>query len=428
MDPKCLVLLLLLSFCISCVDKEIQADKRLTEIWIPKPIAQKFDSGITIHWLNPVIFNKVLLPFTYINPDKFEIYLSKNNPENLSKVATLDNDESYAYTFKNLSNGSYYYIALKSIKKGKESLMSDTIMVIPSVGAKIDLVAASSNYPFETASIDKTSQIITYVNRNFTWDNGKYGNMSLFTYNLATKENTMVDTSAYFPDWSPAEMKIVYCTDKREMTINDRRPQHLAVYNYQTKKISIITRGNVFDINPEFSNDGKWIVYSSDEGSPEVFNLWKISVDGLQKEQLTNNLNFDAATTGNIALGRPSWSPDDQFIYFSTFRQKTKNGIWRISLQNKTVELVLSSGWMDICQAISPDHSKLAFISNRSGNNQLWIYNLITKKYSQITGEEKDYISADWGKLEWIDGKTLLFGGYSSDNKNDAIFSLEVNL
>jgi len=125
-------------------------------------------------------------------------------------------------------------------------------------------------------------------------------------------------------------------------------------------------------------------------------------------------------------LGRPSWSPDDQFIYFSVYRQKSPNGIYRISPQNKTLEEVITSRWMDICPVASPDHSKLAFVSKRSGNNQIWIYNLITGKYSQITGEENDHISTDWGKLEWIGGNTLLFGEYSSESKNDAIYSLEV--
>ncbi|OFX56858.1 MAG: hypothetical protein A2066_19180 [Bacteroidetes bacterium GWB2_41_8] len=424
--PQLLVFLLLLTFCLACENEAILDEKSKTEIWVPKPIAQKFDSGITIHWLNSVIFNKILLPFTYIDPDKFEIYLSKNDPETLEKVATLSNDQTYSHTFRNLLNGSYYYIAVKAVRKGKESLMSDTIMVIPSIAAKVNQVAASPNYPLETGSMDKTRQILAYVNRNFSWDNGKYGNMSLFIYNLATRVNSIVDTSAYFPDWSPAEMKIVYCTDKHEISKNGRRPQHLAVYDYQTRKISKITKGDVFDLNPEFSNDGKWIVYSSDEGSPQEFNFWKISADGLQKEQLTSNLNLDAATTGNIALGRPSWSPDDRLIYFSVFRQKNKNGIYRISLQNKNIEQLITSGWMDISPIVSPDHSKIALISNRSGNNQIWIYNLITKKYSQITGAENDNISTDWGKIEWIDANTLLYGKYSQENKNDAIYSIEI--
>ncbi len=156
MKPQFIVFILLLTFCFACENEEMLDEKSKTEIWMPNPMAQKFDSGITLHWLNPAIFNKILLPFTYIDPDKFEIYLSKNDPENLAKVATLSNDRTYTHTFKNLSNGNYYYIAVKAIKKGKGSLMSDTIMVIPSVAAKVNQVAASSNYPIETGSMDKT--------------------------------------------------------------------------------------------------------------------------------------------------------------------------------------------------------------------------------------------------------------------------------
>ena len=142
------------------------------------------------------------------------------------------------------------------------------------------------------------------MNRNFTWDNGKFGDMSLFALNLSSRENFIIDTSSYFPDWSPTEKKVVYCSDKHEITNAYGRPQHLLIYDFNTGTRIKLTQGNYFDINPDFSPDGNWIVYSSDEGQHGIFNFWKIYRDGSLKTKLTNNLNLTSLSIGNVAFER----------------------------------------------------------------------------------------------------------------------------
>jgi len=415
----------LILFCFSC-DKNETIDDSKTEIWKPLLTSTRHNSSIEIQWLNPVIYEMVLRPFTYIDPEAFEIYLSEENPDILKKIATLSSETKYE--IKNLTNGRIYFIAVKALKKGKLPLMSDTIMVMPSVLNKIQQINENKDFPMESGSIAKNHEDLAYVNRDFTWDNGKYGQMALFAFNLASRENKIIDTAAYYPDWSPAEMKIVYCSDKHEINKGNGFPQQIAIYDYQTSKIKRLTQGEFFKTNPDFSHDGKWIVYSSDEGHRDVFDLWKISVDGLQKMKITENLNLTGTSIGNFALGKPSWSADDQFIYYNRVRNENlKNGIYRISLQNKEIEPVIISGWIDVCPTVSPDNKQIAFMSNRSGSYQIWIYNLITKRYKQITGDTGENVDSNMGKIEWINENTLLYGGFSPENSNESIFTIEIN-
>jgi hypothetical protein len=422
------VILILVSFCSSCNKDEVLDENGKTEIWKPLLTSIRHDSYIEIQWLNPMIFEIFLRPYTFIDPDAFEIYLSKNDPQHLEKIATLGNDKKYKYEIRNLTNGHYYFLAVKALKKGKLPLMSDPIMVIPSVPEKIQQITANKDFPMESGSISKNHQVLAYVNRYFTWDNGKYGQMSLFAFDLISHKNTIIDTAAYFPDWSPSEMKVVYCSDKHEINKENRLSQQLAIYDYQTNKIKRLTQGESFNTNPDFSYDGNWIIYSSDEGHHDVFDLWKISVNGSQKVQITENLNLTSSSIGNVALGRPSCSNDGNYVYFNVLENgKTKNGIYRVSLQNKVIEPVITSQWTDVCPAISPDNKQVAFISNRSGTNQIWIYNLITNKYNQITGDTGDNINTDWGKIEWMNENSILYGGYSSENTNESIFTIDLN-
>ncbi len=419
--------IILILFCLSCDKYDSQHPDDRTEIWSPKLMSIRDDSSVELLWLNPVIFEKVQRPFTYIDPDRFEIYMSMGDPFHLGKIADLDNDKKYSYKITNLTNGINYFIAVKAIKHGKKPLMSDTIMVMPSIPEILHQLTDNTNFPMESGSISKDNQIVAYVNRSFTWDNGKYGDMSLFALNLSSRENLIIDTSSYFPDWSPTERKVVYCSDKHEITNSNGRPQHLLIYDFNNGSRIKLTHGDYFDINPDFSPDGNWIVYSSDEGQHGIFNFWKIYKDGSRKTKLTNNLNLTSLSIGNVALGRPFWTSDGNSVFFNMLSEdNSHNGIFRLDLQNGSIDPIINSRWKDICPSSSPDNSKIAFVSNRSGNNQIWIYNLSTKLFRQITGSKGPYLNTDWGKIEWINDHKLLYSGYSYTDSKETILTIDL--
>ena len=422
-----LLSIILILINISCNKVENGEPNDKTEIWRPALSSIRDDSSVRLFWLNPVIYEMILRPFTYIDPDRFEIYMSQGDSKHLVKIADFDNDKKYSYKITNLTNGLNYFIAVKAIKRGKEPLMSDTIMVIPSVPEIIQQLTDNTGFPMESGSISKDNQMIAYVNRNFTWDNGKYGDMSLFALNLSSKENLIIDTSSYFPDWSPTEKKVVYCSDKHEITNANGRPQHLLIYDFSTGTRIKLTNGDYFDINPDFSPDGNWIVYSSDEGQHGIFNFWKISKDGSQKTKITDNLNLTSLSIGNVALGRPLWSSEGNSIFFNILSENdSHNGIFQINLQNGNINPIIKSQWKDMCPSASPDNNSIAFVSNRSGNNQIWVYNLSTKLFRQITGSKGTNLNTDWGKIEWINNQRLLYSGYSYTDSKETIFTIDL--
>ena len=84
--------------------------------------------------------------------------------------------------------------------------------------------------------------------------------------------------------------------------------------NHPEKVIS----SNGIDIAPQFSPDGKRVVFASDRsGTAEI---WMTNGDGTSPVQLTS-MGGDWLTTGD-----PRWSPDGKQIAFDSFR----NGRWRI--------------------------------------------------------------------------------------------------
>jgi tricorn protease-like protein len=417
----------LMLFSISCDKQEPSDPASEMKLYPPALVGSRGDSSVELNWQNYMRIEKVLRPYNLIDPEIFEIYMSEGNPDKLVKIATLKNDNQYSFIVSNLENGLNYFFMVKGMRKGAVPVISDIIMIMPSAHENIQQLADNKDFPMESCSISKGNQRIAYVNRNFTWNDGKYGQMSLFAFNLASGENKIIDTASYFPDWSPTEMKVVYCSDKHEVNAGNRKPQHIVVYDLETGDIKKLTNGPSFDINPEFSPDGKWILYSSDEGNNGVFNFWKISADGSQKVKITDNLNLIDPYIGNLSLGRPVWSVDGNYIYYNVITGNTdKDGIYRLNLQNGKSESIIRSKWSDMCPAVSPDNKDLAFISNRSGTRQIWIYNLASGTYKQISGYEGDCINTDWGKIEWINNTKLLYSGYSETNSKETVSTIEV--
>ncbi len=83
-----------------------------------------------------------------------------------------------------------------------------------------------------------------------------------------------------------------------------------------------IAEGLPYEMQPQFSPDGKRIVFTSDRGGGD--NIWIMDIDGSNKRQVTEE-------TFRL-LNEPSWSPDGRFIaarkHFTTARSLGTGEIW----------------------------------------------------------------------------------------------------
>ena len=83
-----------------------------------------------------------------------------------------------------------------------------------------------------------------------------------------------------------------------------------------------IAEGLPYEMQPEFSPDGKRIAFTSDRGGGD--NIWIMNVDGSDKRQVTKE-EFRL-------LNQPAWSPDGRFIaarkHFTTARSLGTGEIW----------------------------------------------------------------------------------------------------
>ena len=126
-----------------------------------------------------------------------------------------------------------------------------------------------------------------------------------------------------------------------------------------------------------WSADGQEIIYSVGTG---VSVLWRIAVSG---DSPPERLSF----TGEGAV-HPAIARSGSRLVFS--RSLAETNIWSLALDDAgrakgQAVRVFDSSMMERCPAFSPDGSRVAFESNRSGNMEVWVGRSNGSGYSQLT-------------------------------------------
>jgi serine/threonine protein kinase/Tol biopolymer transport system component len=147
-----------------------------------------------------------------------------------------------------------------------------------------------------------------------------------------------------------------------------------------------------------WTGDGKEIVYSS--GEPGSTSLWRIASSGGAPRRITEA----AGEIHNFALSRPT----NRLV----FTQRTRElDIYRAELTEGGAEVRQPLPWLvstrfDRYPSYSPDGTKIAFVTLRSGNWQLWTSDSDGRNTIQLTAFERGEVSfPSWSP----DGRQILF-------------------
>ncbi len=117
--------------------------------------------------------------------------------------------------------------------------------------------------------------------------------------------------------FSPDGRKIVFTVNLQE---GGRRspigPISLYVMNVDGTGIKRLTKTFTNDTHPQFSPDGRKIVFSSGLGVGNSHDIYIINVDGTGRTQLTRTINFKSSN--NTDEDEPVFSPDGRKIAFTS--------------------------------------------------------------------------------------------------------------
>lgn len=263
---------------------------------------------------------------------------------------------------------------------------------------------------------------------------------------LSTTYIRRLDDAYSYLTWTRDSKQIVYC--HRSHAEQPCALHVLSIDGNHRRTLTSPSSTYAGDLEPTFSPDGNTLLFSRIQ-QVGVEDLFTLPFDG----------NSPATQLTNLSIaGAAAWLPRNQGILFSAgdYRgtrhlwntkpggQPTKitsigedavniaatnhNGqtrlvyskeildenIWQLDLKSRHSELLLASTRADYNPNISPDSSRITFVSNRSGNSEIWT--------AAIDGSKPVQLTSFAGKLtsnpKWSpDGQRIVFDSRVGDGQ-----------
>ena len=153
------------------------------------------------------------------------------------------------------------------------------------------------------------------------------------------------------------------------LSLADAGHTHIFAYSPQSLALARVTTGEWDDITPALSPDGRRVAFASDRNG--YWDIYSLDLQSGETSRLTDTLEYD---------GNPSWSmPDAAFITYESYVNGNMEIFVRSVVDPSQAPIRLTQDpATDTSPAWSPQGRQIAFVSNRSGEPEIWVANLDT--------------------------------------------------
>lgn len=229
--------------------------------------------------------------------------------------------------------------------------------------------------------------------------------------------------------------------------------KEIYVSDYDGYNVKQITKNNSINLSPQWSPDGKRVLYTSyKEGQPYLYmmelatggeiklssypglnigarwsptgrevamtlskdgnpELYILALDGMKLKRLTNNWAIDTS---------PTWSPDGNKLAFVSDIGGNPH-IYVINSDGTGLSRLTFEGKYNAAPAWSPKGDKIAFARMNEGKFDIWVMNADGNSQSHLTSGTGDNESPSWSP----DGRYIVFA--STRNRNAGNYIMQSN-
>ncbi len=192
----------------------------------------------------------------------------------------------------------------------------------------------------------------------------------MFIHNGSTNSEDIVfigrDTAGYDIAWSPRGdiVAVTSCFDKS--------PTSIWFFPLDRKKSPYkMSHDNYINTNPDFSPDGKKIVFISNRSAHDVVCVKSLDSDSVMilGDKLSGTCNY------------PFWNPNGKEIIFTSYNKETLNDIYTVNLETGIVSTLIQTPVDEFNASYSPDGKYIVFCRSYDRKiTAMWIKNILTGK------------------------------------------------
>ena len=221
----------------------------------------------------------------------------------------------------------------------------------------------------------------------------------------------------YNPEFSPDGKQIVFISKidnaeaKKKGEFWHKTPFYLNLWLMDSdgKNRRQLTYGEVQDFAPRFTPDGKKVFFVSNRMNNKR-DVWSIDIDG-------SNLKRIAEIEGDTEHWRtvqyPVPTPDGKGLVLILYKKESVSGVWFMDIESGKTRRITSGGNGDYFPVMSPDGKEIVFESMRLGNlgssGDIWLVDTSGKNYKRLTYENYPELYPAWSpdgtKISYVANK-----------------------
>lgn len=362
--------------------------------------------SVQLHWSDAALRLQDENEGKKIETEQFVIEMSMSSPDSLSDFQTLS-PQTQSFWVEELTNDQPYYFAVRA--EGKDqSLRSNVIMVIPRTFSENVSPPLSDTLP-QGRSLELDAN---YYGSILWWANSS----PIVNNSLANNRilDSLQDWGVRSFLWSPQKDRLAF--EQGIALSTGKKWGHIGMYNPIDSSVLTLTNPDLYyDHQPAWSPDGDWIAYLSDEQEGTEYHIWKVKTDGSVRLSLSQDRGDLDELVHKVwrSPSHPVFAPQGDTIAFE--RQKPLGdgyvySLYEIPADGGIYSVLHDSPWNDRMPSYSPSGDRVAFFSDRSGQQEIWLINPQTQELRQLSGGKgMAQPKSDQG-LSWSpDGTQILY-------------------